>query len=695
MFRKKLMHKILAIIGITLSVGITVLGLLAIWLQYQASMDLQVKNSRTMSAVIVNEIAELMVKDDAKAVLNLAKVAREKNFGFDLKVFNLEGKESASSGGSANPEVLKVLSAGKLQETRQVENGIHTLRAVLPLLNEERCKQCHDAADKYRGAILLTSSLEDGYQSALRLIYTLIAAGLCFFATMMACMYLFFKKTVVRDLLFFSEKLKEIAEGDGDLTKEIPVRSEDEIGELANHINHLVMKLRETISVLYQLAENISISLCQMSTRTKGTALSAAEQKDRALSVAVAAEEMAATLNVVAGNTHQAAGYSVQVDRAASEGMTVVDDACNSIRKIRENVVQTLGTVGRLESSSVQIGDIINLIEDIADQTKLLALNAAIEAARAGEHGRGFAVVADEVKMLSEKTATSTKEIAKIITSIQVESREAARSIAEEQERVEDGVEKSSAARACLERIMGLAGETADLINQIASATEEQSATTNEISEKIHHVSDSAQLVHQDMQASDQTFTVLTGVAEQIFSTVAKFSVGNRHDTIKALAGELRDRAVAALQKAVAENRISGADLQDRNYRLIPNSSPQKYGTAFDKFFDQVISPIQEEILSRQSTVFFAICVDDHGYVPSHNLRFSKPLTGDPALDMVNNRTKRKFDDKTGLKAAQSTEPFLLQTYMRDTGEIMNDLSTPISFNNRHWGAVRIGYKAE
>jgi len=299
------------------------------------------------------------------------------------------------------------------------------------------------------------------------------------------------------------------------------------------------------------------------------------------------------------------------------------------------------------------------------------------------------------VKLLSEKTATSTKEIAKIITSIQVESREAAKSIAEEQERVEEGVGKSAAARDCLERILGLASETAGLINQIASATEEQSATTNEISDKIHHVANSAQVVHQDMLASDQSFAVLTGVAEQIFSTVGKFSVGNRHDTMKTLARELRDRAVAALEKGIAEQRISAADLYDRNYRPIPNTSPQKYNTAFDKYFDQVIEPIQEEILSRQGTVFFAICVDDHGYVANHNLRYTKPLTGDPELDKVNNRTKRIFNDKTGLKAAQNTEPFLMQTYMRDTGEIMNDLSTPIYLNNRHWGAVRIGYKAE
>ncbi|HBG04385.1 MAG TPA: methyl-accepting chemotaxis protein [Geobacter sp.] len=695
MFKNKLMHKILAIIGLNLFIGITVVGVLALWLQYQTSMELQEKNSRTMATVIINEVSELMMKDDSKGVTNLSRIAKEKNFGFDLKIYSTEGKDTSASGAAANPEVLKALSAGKRVETRQVENGIHTLRAVIPFVNEERCKQCHDAGEKYLGALLLTSSLEDGYQNALKMIYILVAAGVCFFVIMMVCMYVFFKRSIVRDLLFFSEKLRDIAEGEGDLTKEIPIRSDDEIGELARHINHLVMKLRETITVLYQLAENISISLCQVSTRTTKTVVSSAEQKDRSQSVAVAAEQMAATLNVVAGNTHQAAGYSQQVDRAANEGMFVVDGACDSIVMVRENVVKTLRTVGRLESSSAQIGDIINLIEDIADQTKLLALNAAIEAARAGEHGRGFAVVADEVKMLSEKTATSTKEIAKIITNIQSESREAAKSIAEEQERVEEGVAKSSAARECLERILGLAGETAQLINQIASATEEQSATTSEISEKIHNVSISASSVHDDMMESDKAFTILTDVAEQIFSTVGKFSVGNRHDNMKGFTRELRDGFVAAVEKGIAENKITAADLFDRHYRSIPNTSPQKYGTAFDKFFDQYISPLQEQILSRQGAIFFAICVDDHGYVASHNLRYSKPLTGDAEADKANNRTKRIFNDKTGLKAAQNAEAFLLQTYMRDTGEIMNDISTPIYFQNRHWGGVRIGYKAE
>ncbi len=693
MFKNKLMHKILSIVGINLFIGITIVGCLAIWLQYRSSMELQAKNSRTMEAVITEEVAAFMMKEDLQSVANLAKVAKEKKFGFDVQIFNKEGKDTVSE--KLDRQVADSLAAGKRIEIRQVLDGIHVLRTAVPLVNEERCKQCHDASDKYLGGLLLTSSMEEGYKNAIRMIAILLAAGVAFFLGMMLCMYLFFKKTVVRDLLFFSEKLKDIAEGEGDLTKEIPVRSNDEIGDLARHINHLVRKLRETVTVLYDLAEHISISLCHVSSRAQKTVVCSADQKDRSETVAVATEEMAATLNVVAGNTHQAAGFSAEVDEAASRGMSVVDDACNSIVSVRENVAQTLETVGKLESSSAQIGDIINLIEDIADQTKLLALNAAIEAARAGEHGRGFAVVADEVKMLSEKTATSTKEIAKIITNIQIESREAARSISQEQERVEDGVFKSLAAKECLEKILGLAGETAQLINQIASATEEQSATTNEIADKIHNVSESASMVHTDMTESEKAFQELTGVAEQIFSTVGKFSVGNRHDEMKRMACDLRDRLVEAIEAGVAAGKITMADMSDRNYRPIPNTSPQKYNTAFDSFFDQYVSPLQEEILARNGNVFFAICVDDRGYVASHNLRYSKPLTGDPDLDRVNNRTKRIFNDKTGLKAAQNSEAFLLQTYMRDTGEIMNDISTPISFNNRHWGAVRLGYRAE
>jgi methyl-accepting chemotaxis protein len=244
-----------------------------------------------------------------------------------------------------------------------------------------------------------------------------------------------------------------------------------------------------------------------------------------------------------------------------------------------------------------------------------------------------------------------------------------------------------------LANILQLSGEATDMINQIACATEEQSATTDEISSKIHHVSEAASIVHAQMANNDTTFQELAVVAEQIFTTVGKFSVGNYHDAMKGFTIELRDRATEVLEEALTAGRLTIEQLFDRTYVPIPNTSPQKYSTSFDRLFDQLVLPIQEQVLAKNNNMAFAICVDDHGYVASHNTRYTKPLTGDPEIDKVSNRTKRIFDDRTGGRAARNRELFLLQTYMRDTGEIMNDISTPIVIRNRHWGAVRVGYQ--
>ena len=131
-----------------------------------------------------------------------------------------------------------------------------------------------------------------------------------------------------------------------------------------------------------------------------------------------------------------------------------------------------------------------------------------------------------------------------------------------------------------------------------------------------------------------------------------------------------------------------------KTFVTVPIAAAQKFTTRFDTFFDRVISPFQESIVNRDSKVLYAICVDNNGYVPCHNLRYSKPLTGDPETDKNNNRTKRMFNDKTGIRCARNTDGFLLQTYRRDTGEILNDMSKPLVINSRHWGGIRVGYLA-
>lgn len=565
---------------------------------------------------------------------------------------------------------------------------------VIPLPNEQRCKSCHPETGN-TGAILLTTSLEDGYDAAKQLALLQCAVGAVCFILIVGGMYLFMRVTIIRNIVNVSNSIKTLSKGEGDLTITIPVTSSDEIGALTEGVNGLVTKLREIISELYSQAGFVAITSCRTMSGIERLAASIYEQKELSASVALATEEMSAKLNEVSSTTARASVLSKRVDESAIDGRNVVGETADSMDQIRIGVEKTLGVMSRLEQSSGQIGEIVGLIEDVADQTNLLALNAAIEAARAGEAGRGFAVVADEVKLLSGKTSASTQQIAGIIKSIQGDIREAMKSIDEEKGRVNHGIVNSNRASEQISAILNLASESADMIDSIAVATEEQGATTTNITNKILQVSETSNEIEKQMENAISTFGDLTETAEKIYNTVGKFRVGNDHDIIKGFAAELRDRVVATLEGAISSGRIGREALFSTEYKPIPGTFPQKFTTPFDRLFDEIVSPIQEETVTRDKRLFYAICVDRSGYVPSHNRRYTQRLTGDMIKDKDGNRTKRVFNDRTGLRAATNEDPFLLQTYLRDTGEIMNDMSTPIIIAGKHWGGVRIGYSAE
>ncbi len=491
---------------------------------------------------------------------------------------------------------------------------------------------------------------------------------------------LLLRSTILRSIDHIVKGVRCLTLEDGDLTHELTVAGNDELDQLASGINTLTAWLRDTIQTLYKQGGHVAVKVCEMGRTTRGTVTTATSQKEAAVAVAVAAEEMASTLNGVASNTHHAAEVASSVNHAAKCGMTAVEKVCLCMEGIRQSVEVTRGTVERLTDSSVRIGEIACMIEDIADQTNLLALNAAIEAARAGEHGRGFAVVADEVKNLSAKTAASTRDITGIINLIRKESQLALNAMNEEYARVVDGVETARTARDGLASILGLAEESTDMINQIATATEEQSVVTSEITEKIQRISSMAQDVNSQMQASDATLAYLSEAAVQIFSAVGRFSVGTYHDSMRVIAIRLRDRVVTELEKAVDCGTITMEQLFTREHTPIPKTTPLKYSAPYDALFERLISPIQEEVFAGHPDLVVA-CFDDKGYVPCQLRKFQ-------------GRSHVILEDKISQRACRSTDPFLLQTFERPaTGEVVIDLACPIFVRGRHWGSVRVGYK--
>jgi methyl-accepting chemotaxis protein len=160
-----------------------------------------------------------------------------------------------------------------------------------------------------------------------------------------------------------------------------------------------------------------------------------------------------------------------------------------------------------------------------------------------------------------------------------------------------------------------------------------------------------------------------------------------------ALAQDFSRRCAEAMEAWIANKEVTRERLFSFLYYPIARTDPPKFTTDWDKLSDRDIQPIEEAVLARSPTIVFAVLVDRHGYLPTHNQRYSLPLTGNLASDLVNNRTKRIFNDKTGLAAARSEAPFLVQRYQRDTGESMVDLSVPVMVGGAHWGAVRIGYR--
>jgi methyl-accepting chemotaxis protein len=153
-------------------------------------------------------------------------------------------------------------------------------------------------------------------------------------------------------------------------------------------------------------------------------------------------------------------------------------------------------------------------------------------------------------------------------------------------------------------------------------------------------------------------------------------------------------RVTESMEGWLAAKEVSEERLFASLYYPIARTDPPKFSTDWDRLADRDIQGIEEAVMTRSQSLVFAVLVDKFGYLPTHNLRYSQPLTGNLANDLVNNRTKRIFNDKTGLAAARSLAPFLIQRYQRDTGETMVDLSVPVFVRGMHWGAVRLGFRA-
>ncbi len=550
-------------------------------------------------------------------------------------------------------------------------------------------------ASSLREAIIsanLEPSLQAQLLSALNTL--LYAAGATIFVAFIAGIFsiFFMRHLFLKPIREITQVLKAIKEKEGDISATLPAYTFDEISEMAQSYNDFTDQLRAMIEQTRRHSVSVSLSSTRLQKAVIEAGNASEAQEQTAQMVFQSSSQASQAIDEIASNTqmisHQT-GDNMQEIRSSSEELSNV---LAQVRSVRELATQFQDTVQKLSENSGNVMNILGMVKEFSDQTNLLALNASIEAARAGDAGRGFAVVADEVRNLSQKVGTATTEIDVNISEMATlvsDTHSSAVTILEYIENTETFIDATS------NQFVKLVSDFEDINQQLTSisaAIEELSHTNRESHEHVQSITELSVQMKEDMDRSKTYSKDLEEATETTQEQLSHFQIGRGGFENMTRTGMEWSKQIMEVMKQLDSQ---GVNLFDQNYqRVNPNQQPEKFNVTYADLFERTLQPVFDQFISERPEFIYAIAVDKKGYAPAHHAKVSQPVTGDLSVDLLKSRHRRFFQGNRQERRRCSHEnTFLLQTYIRDTGEILNDLSIPLYVNGKHWGALIMGFE--
>ncbi len=512
---------------------------------------------------------------------------------------------------------------------------------------------------------------------------------------------------------------------------------QDELGTVSAGFVKAIDALATVISEFSTGAARSAVSVRVVSDEVERLSAQINQVAERVDSLGQSSREMAESAT-------RAAEVATELHGESERGTRVLGSLIDAVGHINDDSGRVHELVTSLATNEVaSIASFSAIIEGIANQTKLLALNAAIEAAHAGEHGRGFAVVAEEVKRLATETAKQTTQIRETVVRTREQMQVIERASASAHELAQRSADEAVSGRQALERIVELVNSSTASMTEIAALSQEQMADIHVVEARVHEVADASAGIDEQTRAETERQQELARGLERASAVITRYDTGSRFSRLCALAQNLAVELQGVLEGVVDERLVRLDQLLALSYeeantpasiarfgRLFDVSraqasgfNPPKYHTAYDALVDLQMMVPMDAALDEDPAMVFALPLDLNAYACAHNTAVSAPITGDPAVDLAKNRTKRFFLDSRPLTRAArmglglddlELRPYtrgeldklggrlrrdplapgvevLVQSYLRDTGAVLTTLSVPLYVHDQLFGALSLG----
>lgn len=469
--------------------------------------------------------------------------------------------------------------------------------------------------------------------------------------------------------------------------------TQEEVLDLTLLSGSLSKSLAGIISQLRQRISKVAVSSVKLRKIMEETNIRAEKQSSLGAELLSASHENSFIVDEMAKRSEVSSDNNAKHLLLAKKSNSDLHALSTTSNKVMETLNHFKSDVGQLTNRSEKIEEILQTVRKFSNQTNMLALNAAIESSRAGDAGRGFAVVADEVRDLAKKIGEATDNINNVVAEIH----QSVKSTSEGTDKIIHDVDEIKA------KLGILSNEQENLVQDF----EKNNLELIELGESIYHLNDSnnenrirsesinttSTSIYSEMQLALKEVIELRDSTESSMLTLSSFHIGmgNFEEQLKIVTQCSRE-----FSDELIKLEAKGVNVWDTQYIPIHNTTPQKHTTSYSEIMRKDVQVLVDSWMSGRNNCIYCLPLDKEGFVAVHQSERSKAMTGDAEYDTAYSRQDRIMaNNETEIRRARSTEPFLLQSYIRDTGEILFDLSVPIYYQGKHWGAIINGLSVE